>query len=67
MKTQKEILKYKQDLSRRFNELENAIDNEQISESQAIRLRKNYNIQLHLLRWVLGKDDLSDLLLKEVE
>lgn len=65
MKKTEEIIKYRQDISRRFAKLENAIDNDWISVSQATQLRKNYNIQLHLIDYILGKRELTELLLKE--
>ena len=65
MKKVEEIMKYRHDISRRFAKLENAIDNDWISVSQATQLRKNYNIQLHLIDYILGKRELSELLLKE--
>lgn len=65
MKKAEEIIKYRQDVSRRFAKLENAIDNDWISVSQATQLRKNYNIQLHLIDYILGKRELTELLLKE--
>lgn len=65
MKKTEEIIKYRQDVSRRFAKLENAIDNDWISVSQAKQLRKNYNIQLHLIDYILGKRELTELLLKE--
>lgn len=65
MKKTEEIIKYRQDVSRRFAKLENAIDNDWISVSQATQLRKNYNIQLHLIDYILGKRELTELLLKE--
>lgn len=67
MKKANEIIKYRQDISRRFKKLENYIDNDWVSTSQARELRKNYNIQLHLIDYILGKRELSDLLLKELE
>ena len=44
MKKAEEIIKYRQDISRRFRKLEDAIDNDCVSVSQARELRKNYNL-----------------------
>lgn len=66
MISEKEILKYRNNVSKRFNELEKAIDSEEISCSTVKKLKQNYNVQLHLIDYILGKCELSDLLLKDL-
>ncbi|HIQ91015.1 MAG TPA: hypothetical protein IAB27_05280 [Candidatus Coprosoma intestinipullorum] len=64
---EKELLSYRNNVSKRLNKLECAIDNEEISYSKVKKLRQNYNIQLHLIDYILGKCNPSDLLLKDLE
>lgn len=64
---ERELLKYRQNIKDRFNKLENFINNDWVSTNKAKNLRTNYNIQLHLIDFILGKRELSNLLLKEIE
>lgn len=66
MLKEKDILKYRHNISERFRKLEYAIDSNKISYSKCQKLKRNYNVQLHLIDYILGRHALSDLLSEDV-
>lgn len=66
MLKEKDILKYRHNISERFRKLEYAIDSNKISYSKYQKLKRNYNVQLHLIDYILGRRALSDLLSEDV-
>ena len=67
MLKEKDILKYRNNISERFRKLEYAINSNKISYSKCQKLKRNYNVQLHLIDYILGRCCLSDLLLEDVD
>lgn len=67
MLKEKDILKYRNNISERFRKLEYAIDSNKISYSKYQKLKRNYNVQLHLIDYILGRRALSDLLSEDVQ
>lgn len=66
MLKEKDILKYRHNISERFRKLEYAIDSNKISYSKFQKLKRNYNVQLHSIDYILGKHALSGLLSEDV-
>lgn len=67
MLKEKDILKYRHNISERFRKLEYAINSNKISYSKCQKLKRNYNVQLHLIDYILGRCALSDLLSEDVQ